>query len=169
MRPKPTDFPQYYQRYIDKIPQDDVVAALTEQYKSMKDFLTKIAEHKGDHAYAEGKWTVKQLLQHVIDAERVFAYRAMWIARKAPDALPGFEEDDFAREAPVSARTVQQLAEEILAVRAATIPLFEGFTAELLNRSGIANKQPIVVNAIGFIIAGHWEHHKTILTERYGI
>lgn len=169
MKPAKNDYPEYYQRYIDKVKQDDLVTAMTEQEKTMKEFLQKIPASKADFAYAENKWTVKQLLQHVTDADRIFAYRALWIARKAPAPLPGFEEDDFARVATVSDKSLQQVIDDLLAARTSTISLFKSFTPEMLKEKGVANNMSISVEAIGFIIPGHWEHHKGILQERYGL
>ncbi len=169
MKPNRNEYPEYYQRYIDKVQHEDLLTAFSEQEKSLRTFLAGIPADKADYAYAEGKWTVKQLLQHITDAERIFAYRALWIARNAPAALPGFEEDDFAREATVSDKSLQQLIDDLLAARASTYHLFKSFTEEMLQRKGIANNLPIIVSAIGFITLGHFEHHKQILQERYGI
>lgn len=169
MKPQPNNYPAYYQRYIDKVKNDDLLSAFREQESALKDFLDTIPESKADHAYAEGKWTVKQLLQHCIDTERVFAYRSMSFARKDPNALPGFEEDDWAKTADTSHRHLKDMINEFLAVRKASYHLFSSFTTDMLEQKGKANNNPIQVLAMGFIILGHWEHHAGVLKERYGL
>lgn len=118
-------------------------------------------------AYAAGKWTLKELLQHVTDTERVFIYRAMCVARGEKQSLPGFDEDMYAANSNANARSWKSLAEEFLAVRQSSRLLFESFTEEMLNQSGTANNRPIHVNAIGFILVGHALHHMHIARERY--
>ncbi|MBS4064398.1 MAG: DinB family protein [Chitinophagaceae bacterium] len=167
--PKPlsNDHAPYFSKYVDLVSSDDVCKAFAEQQLQLSAIFNAIPDSKADFAYAEGKWTVKQLLQHVIDAERIFAYRALWIARRAAEPLPGFDENAFAEIADVSNRTLQDLKNEFIAVRNSTMALFNSFTNEDLQRRGISNTKEITVNALGFITIGHLIHHYNILKERY--
>ena len=150
-----------------QVQEDDLSAAMLQQASILASFLRSIPEEKADYAYAEGKWTVKQLLQHMIDTERIFAHRALWFARQSPDPLSGFDEDEYAVIADVSKRTVESLCNEFLAVRKSTEFLFNSFSAKDLVRSGIANNNSITVHALGFVTLGHFLHHKKIMEERY--
>lgn len=167
--PKPlsNDHAPYFSRYIDLVETDDVRNAFAEQQLQLSTIFNAIPDSKADFAYADGKWTVKQLVQHLIDCERIFAYRSLWVARNAPDPLPGFDENAFAEMADVSNRTLQDLKNEFIAVRTSTNALFNSFTNEDLQRRGISNTKEITVNALGFIIIGHLTHHYNILKERY--
>lgn len=167
--PKPliTDYPSYFGKYIDLVEEEDVKKAFQNQDAFIKSFFASIPEIKASYAYADGKWTVKQLLQHLIDAERIFSYRALWVARKAEAPLPGFDENTFAQLADGSNRTLKDLIDELIAVRASTQHLFYSLREDELQYKGISNTHPVTVNAIGFITLGHIMHHKTILEERY--
>ncbi len=168
-RPLPTEYASYFEKYISKVEGDDLLAALEKYTASMHAFLSRMTEEKADYAYAEGKWTVKQSLQHVVDTERIFAYRALRIARRDSINLPGFEQDDFAKFANVQNRTVKAIAEEMMAVRAANLILFASFSAEDVAALGSASNNPVTANAIGFILLGHWQHHAQIFKEQYGL
>ena len=157
----------YYDKYIQLIAGDDLRAAFALQSATMNSFLGSLAEAKGDHAYAPGKWTVKQLIQHLIDAERVFAYRAVRFARRDSTPLAGFEEDDYAAVANVKERSIADLTAEFHCVRDSTEKLFASFTTDDLRQSGIASNHAISVTSLGWVILGHYEHHKQILMERY--
>ena len=130
-------------------------------------FFDTIPESKHDHAYAVGKWTLKEMLQHIIDAERVFTYRCLSFSRKDKQELPGFEENEWASASNAASRNWTDLIEEFKAVRKATEYLFASFNEEQLNSSGIVNKNSIYVLALGFICVGHCNHHRTIIEERY--
>lgn len=166
-RPNENDFAPYYGRYISQVKENDINAALTNQHPLIESFLRSIPASKWNYAYAEGKWTVKELVQHIIDAERIFAYRALRIARKDQTPLPGFEENDYAPASEAGRRTADELIEELITVRKSTELLFKSFTDEMLNNKGTASNQPVSVNALGFITVGHFTHHKAILEERY--
>lgn len=167
--PRPTthDYASFYHNYIMNVEEDDVRIAFQQQSLLLDSFLASIPESKADHAYAEGKWTVKQLLQHIIDAERIFTHRALWFARHSPPPLSGFDENEYAAVADVSKRSVASLADELRAVRKSSEFLFNSFTDKDLNTSGTANTHAITVNALGFVTLGHFLHHKRILEERY--
>ena len=167
MRPLSTDYAPFYETYVSLVKRDDIKQALSASLPDMEKFLQSIPENKSDYAYADGKWTVKQVLQHGIDSEIVFAYRAMCIARGEKQSLPSFDENLYAENATVQHRSVKGLAEEFLLQRKSTILLFKYFTDEMLQASGTASGKSITVLSLGYIIAGHWQHHQQILTERY--
>lgn len=166
-RPLPTDYAPYFANYINLVNDEDVKQAFQNQDSLMQTFFASIPETKASYAYADGKWTVKQLLQHLIDAERIFSYRALWVARKAEAPLPGFDENIFAQLADGTNRTLKGLIDELITVRNATRLLFYSFKEEELQYKGISNTHPVTVNAIGFISIGHILHHKKNLEERY--
>jgi len=130
-------------------------------------FVQDIPMDKFDYRYAEGKWAIKDIIQHIIDVERIFAYRALRFARNDKTELPGFEENDYVNEAYGNNRSIMELLTELSAVRYATLLLYKSFNGEQLLRIGIASKNPISVGAIGFIIIGHQNHHQKIFEERY--
>jgi hypothetical protein len=166
-RPQPGDYAPFYHNYVMQVSEEDALAALQNSMPPLQAFLSTIPAGKAGFAYAPGKWTVAQLLQHMIDAERVFAYRAMCMARGEQQNLPSFDENAYADNAPASHRPLGDLADELMLLRKASEVMFAGFTAEELGRSGFASGKPITVNAIGFIIAGHVLHHQKILAEKY--
>ena len=133
----------------------------------MVEVVHSIPATKQDFCYAEGKWSVRELLCHVIDAERIFAYRALRFARNDKTPLEGFEENDYAPQANAQHRTLNSIADEMARLRASTIDLYQSFSPEMMLRKGSASKNEISVMALGFIIAGHETHHRKILVERY--
>lgn len=168
-RPLPSDYPAFYETYISLVPEDQIHAAFSNSMHELRQDLSLIGMDKADYAYAPGKWTVKQLLQHAIDTERIFGYRALCIARGEQQSLPGFDENAYAAAADVSRRHIKDLKEEFLTVRLSSIQLFQGFDTDLLGRSGICNKNAITVLGIGYSIIGHWRHHAQVLQQKYGI
>jgi len=167
--PKPINgtFPPYFSTYTNKVKEDNVRDAFKNQEDLINIFFESIPEEKADYAYAPGKWTLKEMLQHMIDAERIFAYRAVCIARKESQSLPGFDENEYAQNSLANARNWHSLVEELKAVRQSTAILFESFTEEILNQSGFSNNSPVTVNALGFITVGHVNHHVDVIKERY--
>ncbi|HLZ17801.1 MAG TPA: DinB family protein [Cyclobacteriaceae bacterium] len=159
--------PPFYKNYVKQIDEPDILQALRISGHRMLELVHSIPDSKADLAYAPGKWTIRELLCHIIDAERIFCYRALRFARNDKTPLPGFEENDYAPQANASARSLQKIASEITHLRASTIDLFESFTPEMLTRKGTANKNEIAVVTIGFVIPGHETHHRKILQERY--
>ena len=151
------------------VQEDDLHTALRNQAAVFDFFLNTIPAAKANYAYAPSKWTVKQLLQHMIDTERILAHRALWFARKSPDPLTGFDENAFAEVADVHNRSLQSLIDEMKAVRKSSEFLFNSFSEKELNTRGMANNNSITVNALGFITLGHFLHHKQILEDKYGI
>ena len=166
-RPAADEYNPYYARYISKVPEGDITQTLTSQLMSTLEFLETIPESKGDHLYAPGKWTVKEVLLHVIDAERIFAYRALRIARGDATPLASFEQDDYVPMSRAGERTVRDLAEELGHVRRASIALFEHLDEEAMARRGTASNAPVTPRALAYIIAGHEVHHVAILREKY--
>jgi hypothetical protein len=161
------NIPSFYKNYVKQIDEPDMLQALRISGHRMSELVHSIPVSKADHAYAPGKWTVRELLCHIIDAERIFCYRALCFARNDKTPLPGFEENDYAPQANASGRSLQKIAAEMAHLRNATIDLFESFTPEMLNRRGSANGKELSVIALGFIISGHETHHRKILVERY--
>lgn len=166
-RPDLSRVPEYYHRYINQVKEDDLAAAFAWQRSAIQPLLKNIPVDKVDYRYAEGKWSVKELLQHLIDAERIFAYRALCFARKDTTPLPGFDENMYADNCMVSTREWNEMLDEFWLVRRTTELMFNSFNNEQLNASGIASDSPTYVLGIGFIIAGHLNHHVAVLKERY--
>jgi len=166
-RPQANEAATYYSRYIDLITDEDIVSRLKSQLGETTSFLSKISDEKSLNTYAPGKWTIRQVLNHVNDAERVFASRAFWFARGLPDALPGFDQDVCVEAAGANDVSWNDLTNEFNNVRQSTISLFENLPAEAWMRTGVASDNPFTVNALGYIIAGHVSHHCNVIQERY--
>ena len=167
MRPGTEDNNQYYDRYISLIGDDDIIEVLEEQRKTSKIFLKTFTEKQGNYSYADGKWTMKEVLGHVIDTEKIMAYRALAFARGEKQSLPGFEQDDYVAESNFNNRSLADLINEFLTVRESNIILFKSFDEEILNRRGTASESEVTVLALIYIIAGHEKHHIKFLRERY--
>lgn len=167
-RPTEGNFhPLYQQRYIDAAKGNTIDELIANYSKPLVDFILSIPEEKADYSYVEGKWTVKQLLQHIIDTERILTYRALCFSRNEHLPLPGFDEDSYALYAPATHRTLKSLQEEFILVRKSTDALLSSFTEEQLNKKGVASNFVVTVNALCFIIFGHIVHHQNVLQERY--
>ena len=167
IQPNLDEVPPFYQGYVHHVKDLDLFVALQRASHLILELLTTIPEEKGSYRYADGKWSIKELLCHMMDAERVFAYRALRFARNDKTPLAGFEEKDYAPQANAYSRSVAHLGEEMERLRATTIDLFKSFTPEMLQRTGTANGTSVSVVNLGFIIAGHETHHRTILEQRY--
>lgn len=159
--------PTFYQRYVDQVENDQIVPALITTGNETLELIRSIPEPKGGYAYGEGKWTIKEVIAHMIDAERVFAYRALRFSRNDNTVLPGFEENNWAPEANANNRRLYKIAEEFTNLRASTVDLFGSFNEEMLVRKGTASGVEMSVEAIGFVIVGHELHHRKILLDRY--
>jgi len=166
-RPQNTEAAEYYFKYIDLVPSDDVVAAFKDQFGKAVGFLERISEEQSLKSYAPGKWTIREVLNHVNDGERLFLSRAFWFARGFNDALPSFEQDVAVAHAHANDTSWAKLVEEFKTVRAATISFFDTLPAEAWSRSGVASDNPVTVRALAYIIAGHLTHHVNVLSERY--
>lgn len=166
-RPDATEFAPYYGTYVGKVPEGDLLSILETQRRDTQALLAGLSETQALHRYAPGKWSVKEVIGHVADAERVFSYRALRFARGDRTPLPGFDENAYTPAGHFDARPLPDLAAELNAVRRATIPLFASFDAEVLARRGPASGHEISVRALAYVIAGHERHHLGILRERY--
>ncbi len=159
--------PKYFDRYINRVEDIDLIEALEKYGSSFLEAEKENFEALGDKIYAPGKWTIKDLLQHMIDAERIFAYRALRFSRNDKTELPGFDEDRYAANVSTKSRTITDLLEEFKTVRTATIQLFRTFDATFMHREGIASGNKMSVLAIGFTMCGHTIHHLGVIKERY--
>jgi len=166
-RPDATEHAPFYAKYIARVREEDAIRALEGQIADGIGLLAKIPEAKAEHRYAPGKWTIKEVVGHVIDAERVFAYRAMRFARRDPTELPGFDENQYVPAARFGRRTLADLAGEWELVRRSNLAMFRGLDPEAWTQRGMANQSPVSVRALAFIIAGHGWHHVGLLRERY--
>jgi DinB superfamily len=166
-RPDATEYAPYYERYISLVPDDDIQATLAAQKDEISSLVSGLPEEKGTYAYADGKWTVKELLSHVIDGERIFSYRALRISRGDKTPIEGFEQDDYIANSNANNRSFADLVDEFTFERAANLRLFANFTDENSKRVGTASDNPVSARAIAYIMAGHVRHHIGILKERY--
>ena len=166
-RPEAGEYAPYYEKYVSLSRDGDVIETLERQAAETLALLGGLPEERGASRYEPGKWSVKELFGHVIDGERVFAYRALRIARGDRTPLPGFEQDDYVAHGRFDARTLRDLCDEYEHVRHATLALLRSFDAEAWRRTGTASDNPVSVRALAHIIAGHEAHHLRILRERY--
>ena len=166
-RPDLTRVPAFYHNCINQVPDDDLLTAFRNQTTYVTDFFKAIPANKIDYAYAPGKWTIKESLQHVIDAERVFSYRALRFARKDPTPLPGFDENLFTANSKASGRSWDDLLAEFTSVRSASEWLFRSFDADQLESGGVSNNNSIYVLGLGYVVVGHSLHHVRLFRERY--
>ena len=167
LRPQSGEYAPYYDRYIALVPGNDVLAALEDQRRQMLLLLSGRTEADGDLRYAPEKWSLKEVLGHISDTERIMSYRALRISRGDATPLEGFEQDDYVRNGPFARRPLADLIEDYIAVRRATISLFRNLDEAAWTRRGVASKNEVTVRALAFIIAGHELHHRKILEEKY--
>lgn len=166
-RPSTTEYAPFYAGYVAGVPDGDLIEHLERQAEKTVALLGAISEEKSQHRYAPGKWTIREVLGHVIDGERVFTYRALTFARGDTGPLPSFDENAWAATSNAGRRDMKELLVEYRAVRAATVALFRSFGEDDFARSGTASKNPVTVRALAYIVAGHELHHLKILRERY--
>ncbi|WP_027126982.1 DinB family protein [Gelidibacter mesophilus] len=160
------EYHPYYQP-IDKLGDEDVLELLRFHYKEVVTFIRSLNDNRLNYRYAEGKWTVKEIILHIIDTERVFSYRALCIARTDKTELPGFDQDAFVLNSRAAERNIESLLSEYESVRLATITLFDSFDHKAWTQIGTASNSSLSVRAIPFIIVGHEKHHLNIIKERY--
>lgn len=160
-------YPPYFANYIHLVDADTVTEAIEKYSPGFISFFRSIPHEKADYRYAEGKWSVKQLMQHIIDAERIFAYRTLRISRGDKTPLPGFDEGTYASASNADARSWNSLLKEFEAERKSTDLLLQSFTPDHLQQSGVTNGHPNTTLAISFVIFGHILHHINVLKERY--
>ena len=166
-RPEPNEYASYYETYVSKVSGEDVVETLERQGAETLALLRGLPEERGAHRYGEGKWSVKQLVGHLSDGERLFSYRALSIARGDSAPLPGMEQDVWMAGSDFDSRTLSDLIDEFEAVRAATLHLLRHLSPEAWARRGVASDNEVTVRALAYIIAGHEAHHLKVLRERY--
>ena len=166
-RPESGEYAPYYERYISLIEDNDILATLDRQRREMVLLLSGLSEEQGDFRYAPEKWSAKQVLGHVCDTERVFAYRALRISRGDVTPMEGFEQDDYVKNGPFARHVIAEVIEDYIAVRRATISLLRSLEEAAWSRRGVANKNEVTVRALADTIAGHEAHHRRILEEKY--
>ena len=167
LRPQPAEYDPYYEKYLSLILGNDILAALDEQRRQMVLLLSGRTEADGDLRYAPQKWSLKEVLGHINDTERIMSYRALRISRGDATSIEGFEQDDYVRNGPFGRRSLADLIEDYIAVRRATVSLFRNLDEAAWTRRGIANKNEVTVRALAYIIAGHELHHRRIIEEKY--
>lgn len=166
-RPEPGEYAPYYERYISLVQGNDILTALDSQRRQMLLLLSGRDEADGDFRYASDKWSAKEVLGHVCDTERIFAYRALRISRGDRTPMESFEQDDYVRNGPFAVRPLAEIIEDYIAVRRATLTLFRNLDEQAWLRRGIASNNEVSVRALAYMIAGHELHHRRILEEKY--
>lgn len=166
-KPSLNDFPEYYRRYIEKVIDKDILNYFSEQKNIVVNFFASIDEEKSKYRYAENKWSIRQILGHLCDSERIFMTRALKFARNEKQSLPGFEENEYVDSANFDELSLELLINDFVKMRESHISLFKTFNDEILDRKGIANNTEYSVSSVLFIMAGHVDHHINIIKERY--
>jgi hypothetical protein len=166
-RPEKTEYAEYYETYVSLVDENDIVSALQNQLAEIENLFAGIAEEKGAYAYAAGKWSIKQLVGHLIDGERIFSYRAFRFSRADRTALASFEQDDYIAHGNFNQRPLKDLIEEFSLVRRATNILFKNLSADAWSRTGTASEAEVSVRALAYIMVGHVRHHANVLQTRY--
>jgi hypothetical protein len=166
-RPEPSEYAPYYGKYIALVPDGDLAGILSRQIDATAALLSPLSEQQAAYAYAPGKWSIKEVLGHLMDTERIFAYRALRIGRNDKTPLPGYEQDDYVATANFNARSMASLLEEFAAVRKASVELFKHFTEKEWVRRGTANQVEMTALSLGYVVAGHELHHMDVVRKRY--
>ena len=165
--PEPGEYAEYYHQYISRIPANDLLSYFERQSESVASVASGLTEEQLLYRYAPNKWSVKDVLCHIIDSERIFGYRALRIARNDKTELPGFEQNDFVEAAHADRRDINDIISEYSGIRRANIEMFKSLDDEQLMRIGTANNNKMSVRAIGYLIAGHEQHHLSVIKARY--
>ena len=166
-RPQPTEYAEYYSLYIDQVPDQDIFQVLDQGLRSMMQLSSEIKPEWSHYSYAPGKWTLNEVIGHMVDAERTFGFRAFWFARSPASELPSMEQDDFVRESRAQTRSIGSLLEEFEHLRRSHILLFRSFDEEILARRGTAFGCEFTIRSHPYIMAGHEIHHRKVIAERY--
>lgn len=166
-KPTAAEYASFYETYVSLVTGDDVIETLRGQLRETSALIGDIPEERGSFRYAAGKWSVKELIGHVIDGERVFGYRALRFARGDQTPLPGFDQDVFMAHSAFGEYSIAELAREYEQVRGGHLSMFEHFAAEAWSRTGVASENPVSVRALAYVMAGHEQHHMNILRDRY--
>ena len=165
--PQPSEYNAFFNSYIGNANTDDLLTALAASEEYIVNFMLSLKEQQLNHRYQPGKWSIKEMLVHMADTERIFAYRALRFARNDKTDLPGFDENAYAEQSKAEGRAITSILAEYAAARQATIELFKGFDDEMLGRTGTASGRSVSVRALGFAILGHEIHHLNIIKQRY--
>jgi uncharacterized damage-inducible protein DinB len=168
-RPDSTEYAPYYNQYIARVPDGDLFAFLSDQMANYREAMGRTSEEAAARPRREGEWTIKDVIGHVCDGERVFGYRALRFSRGDNKELAGWDQDEYAREAHANSRTLGDLLSEFEHLRRANIVMFRSMTDEATSRTGVANANRVSVRALAYILAGHAEHHLVQLKERFGL
>ena len=166
-RPNESEYAPSYQGYVDQVSESDIMTVLRGELDELDVLLARVPAEKEKYAYAVGKWTIREIIGHLIDGERVFGYRALCIARGEKQNLPGFDQDDYMLTAPYNHIELEDLLSELRLVRLSNMAMFRSLDEEAWNRVGTANGNEITVRALAFIMGGHVRHHMNVLKERY--
>lgn len=169
MRLKPDEYGSFYKGYIEQVGSGDIIDILKDQMHQTYTLINSLTAKQAGYRYSEGKWTVKEVIGHLIDSERIFAYRALCFARNETKSQPGFDQDDYVKKGNFTQRPLQSLGDEYFSLRNATILLFDSFSDEIMLRKGTANDNTFSVRALAYIIAGHERHHLKVLEDKYHI
>lgn len=168
-RPGPDEYAPYYDTYVSKVPDGEILHTLERQMVESQELLGRVTQDKAVTPYAPGKWNIREVVGHLADAERVFCHRALWFARGAPGPLPSFEQDDWVPTSGAADRTLSSLLTEWRVIRSGTVQLFAGLPEEALLRRGEASGASFTVRSFAWIIAGHEVHHHRLFKSAYGL
>jgi hypothetical protein len=166
-RPEANEYPHFYKNYVDLVPSNDIIRELSKQVMDIQAVIAQIPEEMENFSYAEGKWTIKEIIGHIIDTERVLGYRAMRFARKDKTPLPGYDENKYVANSTFHRQTLYSLGHEFAIVREANLALFKVWDEEAMSQMGVANNLDVSVRAILFMIAGHATHHLNVIKTKY--
>ena len=166
-KPQPGEYNEFYATYINKIEEDNLIKLLRSQLTSFADFMSGISEETSEYAYAQGKWSIKEVLNHINDTERVFSYRALCIARGEKAPLPSMDQDGYQAASPTKTRTFASLIEEFVSIRTSTLFLLDDLPESDSLKTGIASGHPVSVRALAAMIYGHCAHHADVIKNRY--
>lgn len=166
-RPQPGEYPDYYQTYMDQLPEGEVLHLLEKQVVELKHLLENINDSLSERSYEPGKWSIKELLQHMLDSERIFAYRALCFSRGELASLPGYDENLYASNSMAHSRQLDEILEEYELVRRSNLLLFRSFTSEMMVLKGVANGKQMTLRGLIHVMAAHELHHMNILRDRY--
>jgi len=168
-RPRPNEYDAFFEPYVSRVPERDVLAALERQPAELAAALATVTPERERHRYAPGKWSVREVVGHMLDAERIFGYRALCIARGEKASLPSFEENDYAASAGHDLRPLASLLEELASLRASHVLMVRHLDDRAWERVGTANDVPVTPRALAYILVGHMRHHAAVLREKYGV
>jgi hypothetical protein len=166
-RPTPEEYPEYYNQYLGLVKEGDIISILEEQSVYVQNFISSIPEEKGDYTYGFGKWTIKEVFGHLLDSERIFCYRALRIARRDKQPMPGYDQDEYVKNSKYFKRTLKEIADEMLMLRGANLKFFKSFDETDFMERGTANEMEFSVRGILYVLAGHELYHINFIKDNY--